>query len=292
MKYILLIAILSFTSLSYSVETCNQLLSTESASRARTQEPVLTRHGDTYWGFYQCNSCDNRVSAQPNVHGDQACHSCGAGHTNEKYIPPALFRKGGGLYLVDPGRLIREESEQALADSGETTGCPFCGNSQFSIDEACISCGAQAESPRETRDLMRQASQSSRMNSTVIPNQSSVTPRIDFSSTSRGRSGPRVTRRGLGLAAGVILAVTSGYGIIWGNQTYMIEGVVTDFNSSEVTVEYSDKDGDLEMITLGRPGNETQIWREGEILDLYFINWSSTPRGAERLDGNVLAPAE
>jgi hypothetical protein len=86
--------------------------------------------------------------------------------------------------------------------------------------------------------------------------------------------------------------VTTATGVIWGNQTYVTEGVVTGFNSNEVTVSYFDKDGDSETVVLGRPGNETQIWRNGETLELYFINWSSTPRGAERLDGNFLTPVD
>lgn len=290
MKFILILIILSFSHSSFAIDTCSGLLS--SSFSVQKQAPILTQHGDTYWGFYQCNSCDTRVSAKPNVHGDQACVNCGVPHTDEKYTPPAMFKKGGELYLVDPGRLIRDDAEQALADSGETHGCPFCGNSQFTIDEACISCGAEAENPNEIREASRQSRQ------TVASSFSSGSALLGRSAqnqfltgrTSSSRS--RVSRRALGLAGGAILAVSTVFGVIWGNQTYTAEGVVTDFTTNEVTVSYIDKDGENESIVMGRPGNETQIWRSGETLELYFINWSSTPRGAERLDGNVLTPLE
>ncbi len=279
--------IFSFTTVIQAQMSCLEVLSELSITTEHkniSTEPILTVDGDTYWGYYKCLRCGERTSAKPNIHNDQACYNCGAGHTTEKYSPPALFKKDGNIYLVDPGRLVTSHAEMELAESGETESCPFCGNSQFQIDTECVTCGARAENPSDIKQSMKELS---RGNTSAT----AKTPHMDLSLSSLRETRNRTNKKFFTSVAAV-LTVSAAFGTVWGFQTYTTEAHVTSFDKKEVVVSYESKKGALESLTLGRSGIETQPWRVGDTLELYFINWSTTPKAAERLDGNVFKPVK
>lgn len=121
-------------------------------------EPVLTKDGDTYWGYYECAQCSNEVSAKP---GERQCIGCGKPHTTEPLdeIAPAMFRKTrvvgnstyNELYLVNPGRLSNDRAMQRLAEEGVADECPFCSVSDFDLEVGCKGCGAETDNLNDIR---------------------------------------------------------------------------------------------------------------------------------------------
>jgi hypothetical protein len=265
--------------------------------RLPPMEPIRLADGETVWGFYDCSSCETTNSARPNVHGRQQCRSCGVPRTTEAYYPPAVMRKDGALYLVDPGNLVRSQAELELTQSGSTTGCPFCGASNFRIEVQCPGCGAQVTNASDLARSARNSVSSLALNQSRASSPRSA-PRVTEPSQLAGAStaapsGDNTQARSLrnrlvGAFAGATMLVATGVGTVWGLQTSVERGLVTAVHANHVVVEYTDQGHRVE---LERNSNESVQWRLGEEVDLYFVNWRmGQPSGAERLNGEVYRP--
>lgn len=172
-KWMILVSVLFLTTFSYAQNKCESYLSQSvdltkgragsvassvnfsdadvvSVKIQKQPEPIRLSPGDTVWGYYECSNCSTEVSAKP---GERKCVNCGKPHSDEPLdeIAPAVFRKNGALYLVNPGRLSSDRAMDNLAKTGVADECPFCGTTDFDLSVGCKSCGAQTDNVNDIR---------------------------------------------------------------------------------------------------------------------------------------------
>jgi hypothetical protein len=264
-------------------------------------QPIKLKQGETIWGLYDCLSCGNTNSMKPREDGRIQCVGCGSPHTTEEYRRPALFEKGGALWLVDPGQISRTQQEKHLAQNGELIGCPFCGNTDFKLSGSCATCGAAAKDPAELRASLTKLRSGTAMPKNdfgsnlkefgvkqpeTMPNTTSRRGSIN-SSSPENRMTP-LRKRVLGMAAGITLAAATTFGTVWGMSTHSEVGRVVQIEQSQVVIEYT-VDNFSYSVELARPTGETLEWRMGEPVTISFINWKmGDPSGGIRGNGDVL----
>lgn len=299
------------------VRPLNELMSAGQAYKLRP--------GETVWGNYVCRSCGNEASMKPDRRGDVRCETCASPHTNEPDYPPAFFKKGGQIFIINREALMGPDDAR-YQGHGLRDNCPFCETGHFANMRGCNSCGAELVNadaitqgiPQMTPSPLRPqlnnttssvAIEARQVETTRISGEDLVQQAGLTEEVAEAHPIPRFGREAADIAAqeeeeiiqripltreqmmyigagGTIIGATAGVAIYKrAHEEYTVTATVTRIESGTVYASYS-IDGQRFTIDLSYDQGNTVQWRIGEQIELYIVHWKG-PQGAERGNGEV-----
>lgn len=253
----------------------------------------------------------------------------GGRNGNDGWQPEFYKNADGHIVLVVRDALVpNDPAIQKLLGKRNLWTCSFCtGQNRITVEQedahpskiSCTNCGGSKESSDQkslvnnglfTR-LVEGTSDTATDASIVASASAALDVGLPSAAGFRGDGAPiepeKLTRRTnlqipgtsfLRTRAGIAsisLAAAGAIGMVWwGMDAYTITGKVKSVQGETAWVDYTDRNGKLHTIDLTPAGPSKSIkqWRIGDSVPLYFRNLSSTPKGAEGVDGTVAKPGE
>ena len=300
--FALIFSVLTVFTSNANAMTCDDLFIPVGGKSTPSRE-VRLEPGDDVWGYYGCKACgDLKVSARPNSNKVQECPNCGTRPKPADFVPPETVERGGKLFLLEPGDLIREADGTAyLARSGRGWTCAFCTGINFQVKINCTGCGAEkpttipagATAAPEARFVNSGRSQTAEQ--IAVASGLSITSASSLVDTARSlnvHQNDAVKKSFLRTKAGALLMSATSVGaagfIWWGTQTYTAPGTVCKIMNETALVTYQTKKGESVTIDITPPNASvtTKDWRVGDNVTLYFRNLGGA-KGVEGFDGQV-----